>query len=56
MEKKFPEQVSVLPFKNKIKQCFSQDKEDYNKIHSKIRIVVEHTISKLKKHRLFAHI
>jgi len=55
MEKEFPEQISVLPFKNKINQYFLQDEKDYNKIHSKIRIV-EHTISKLKKHRLLAHI
>ncbi len=57
MEKDFPEQLSALPFKRKINQCLSQEEKDYNIIHSKIRIVVEHTIiSRLKKYRILADV
>ncbi len=58
MEKDFPEQLSALPFKRKINPCLSQEEEkDYNIIHSKIRIVVEHTIiSRLKKYRILADV
>ncbi|HEY6534652.1 MAG TPA: transposase family protein [Candidatus Nitrosocosmicus sp.] len=48
MEKDFPEQLSALPFKKKRNQCLYQEEKDYNTIHSKMRIVMEHTISKLK--------
>ncbi len=52
VETDFPEQLSALPCKKKINQCLSQEEKDYNVIHSKKRIVVEHTICRLKKYRI----
>ncbi len=52
----FPEQLSTLPCKKKINQCLSQEEKDYNTIHSKKRIIVEHTISRLKKYRILADV
>ncbi len=48
VEKDFPEQLSALPYKKKRNQCLSDDEKEYNKIHSKKRIIVEHTINRLK--------
>ncbi len=56
VEKDFPEQLSALPFKKKRNQCLSDDEKEYNKIHSKKRIVIEHTISRLKKYRIMSDI
>ncbi len=39
VETDFPEQLSALPFKKKINQCLSQEEKEYNKIHSKKRII-----------------
>ncbi len=50
--KDFPEQLSVLPYKKKKNQCLSQEEKEYNKLHSKKRIVIEHTICRLKKYRI----
>ncbi|HXS59979.1 MAG TPA: transposase family protein [Candidatus Sulfopaludibacter sp.] len=55
VEKDFPEQLSVIPYKKKRNQFLSDDEKEYNKIHSKKRIVIEHTISRLKKYRIFAY-
>ena len=53
VETDFPEQLSALPCKkNRNQQCLSQEEKDYNVIHSKKRIVVEHTICRLKKYRI----
>ncbi len=52
IEKDFPKQLSALPYKKKRNQQeLSQEEKDYNTIHSKKRIIVEHTISRLKKYR-----
>ena len=56
VEKDFPEQLSALPYKKKRNQCLSQEEIKINTIHSKTRIIVEHTISRLKKYRIFADI
>ena len=56
IEKDYPEQLSASPCKKKINQCLSQEEKEYNKIHSKKRIVVEHTISRLKKYRIMSDI
>ena len=56
VEKDFPEQLSALPFKRKRNQDMSQEEIDYNRIHSKKRIVIEHTISRLKKYRIMSDI
>ncbi len=43
VEKDFPEQLSSLPYKKKRNQDeLSQEEKEYNKIHSKKRIVIEH--------------
>lgn len=52
VEKEFPEQLSSLPIK-KEKGCeLIKEEKEYNKIHSSKRIVVEHTIARLKKYRI----
>ncbi len=56
VEKDFPEQLSVLPYKKKRNQDLSQEEIDYNIIHAKKRIVVEHTICRLKKYRIMSDI
>ena len=56
VETDFPEQLSALPYKKKINQFLSDDEEEYNKIHSKKRIIVEHTIGRLKKYRIMSDI
>ncbi len=48
VETDFPEQLSALPYKKKRNQFLSDDEKEYNTIHSKKRIIVEHTISRLK--------
>ena len=52
VEKDFPEQLSALPYKKKRNYELSQEEKEYNKFHSKKRIVVEHTICRLKKYRI----
>jgi hypothetical protein len=55
VEKDFPEQLSTLPHKkNRTQQELSEEEKEYNKIHSKKRIIVEHTISRLKKYRIMS--
>jgi hypothetical protein len=56
IEKDFPDQLSALPYKKKRNRFLSDDEKEYNKIHSKKRIVVEHTISRLKKYRIISDI
>ncbi len=55
VEKDFPDQSSALPYRKKRNQNLSQEKE-YNENHSRKRIVVEHTICKLKKYRIMSDI
>jgi DDE superfamily endonuclease len=55
IEKDFPEQLSALPCrKKKNQQDLSQEEIEYNRIHAKKRIVVEHTICRLKKYRIMS--
>jgi hypothetical protein len=56
IEKDFPEQLSALPCKRKRNQILSQEEIDYNKLHSKKRIVIEHTISRMKKYRILSDV
>ena len=56
IETDFPEQLSALPYKKKRNGFLSDDEKEYNKIHSKKRIIVEHTISRLKKYRIMSDI
>jgi|SRR6185437_1727218 len=56
VEKDYPEQLSALPYKKKRNQFLSDDEKEYNKNHSKKRIIIEHTISRLKKYRILADV
>lgn len=56
VETDFPEQLSALPYKKKRNQDLSQEEIDYNRIHAKKRIVVEHTICLLKKYSIMSEI
>ncbi len=56
VEKDFPEQLSALPNKRRETKKSYQEEKEYNKIHSKKRIIVEHTISRLKKYRIMSDI
>ena len=57
VEKDFPEQLSALPYKKKRnQQSYLQEEKEYNKFHSKKRIVIEHTICRLKKYRIIADV
>ena len=56
VETDFPEQLSALPSKRKRNQDLSQEEVEYNRIHAKKRIVVEHTICRLKKFRILADV
>ena len=48
VEKDFPKQLSALPYRKKRNQELSQEAMEYNKSHSRKRIVIEHTICRLK--------
>ena len=52
----FPKQLSALPYKKKRNQFLSDDEKEYNKIHSKMRIIEEHIKSRLKKYRIMSDI
>ena len=52
VEKDFPEQLSSIPYRKKRNLDLSQEEKEYNKSHSKKRIVIEHTICRLKKYRI----
>ncbi len=56
VEEDFPDQLSALPYKKKRNHELSQEEKEYNNIHSRKRIVVEHTICKLKKYRIMSDI
>jgi DDE superfamily endonuclease len=58
VEKDFPEQLlSALPYKKqRNQQELSAEEKYYNKMHSKKRIVIEHTICRLKKYRIMGDI
>jgi hypothetical protein len=56
IEKDFPEQKSSLPFRKKRDLEISKEERYYNKDHAKRRIVIEHTICRLKKFRILADV
>jgi hypothetical protein len=58
VEKDFPQQLSSIPHRKKRNQggrLYEEEKE-YNKIHSKKRIVIEHAICRLKKYRIMSDV
>jgi len=56
VETAFPEQLSVLPYRKKRNLDLSQGEKEYNKFYSKKRIVIEHTICRLKKYRILSDV
>ena len=56
VEKDFPEQLSAIPYKRKRNCERSVEEKEYNKRHSKKRIVIEHVICRLKKYRILADV
>jgi hypothetical protein len=56
IESDFPEQLSALPYKKKRNLELSEEEKEYNKNHSKNRIVIEHTICRLKKYRIMSDV
>ena len=56
VEKDFPEQMSSIPIRKKRNRDLSHEEKEYNKNHSKERIVIEHTICRVKKYRIMSDI
>jgi hypothetical protein len=57
VEKDYPEQISSLPIKKKKgNQDLTIEEKEYNRIHSKKRIVIEHAICRLKKYRIMSEV
>ena len=56
IEKDFPDQLSSLPYRKKRKMDLSEEEREYNKFYSKKRIVIEHTICRLKKYRILSDV
>jgi len=57
VEKDFPEQISSLPNRKKRSQKdLSHEEKEYNQNHSRKRIVIEHTICRMKKYRIMSDI
>ncbi len=55
IEKDFPEQLSFIPNRKKRNpQELPAEEKEYNKIHSKKRMVIDHTICRLKKYRIIS--
>jgi hypothetical protein len=56
IESDFPEQLSALPNRKKRNLELSQEEKEYNVIHAKKRIIIEHTICRLKKYRILSDV
>ena len=57
VEKDFPEQISSLPNRKKRSQKeLSHEEKECNQNHSRKRIVIEHTICRMKKYRIMGDI
>jgi hypothetical protein len=54
--KDFPDLRSSMPNRKKGKQDLSQEEKGYDQNHSRERTVIEHTICRMKKHRILADI
>ncbi|CAN5577485.1 hypothetical protein BH23THE1_BH23THE1_32330 [soil metagenome] len=52
VEKDFPEQKSLLPIKKEKDLELTEVQKEYNRNHSAKRIVIEHTICRIKKYRI----
>ena len=56
VENDFPERISFLPKRKKRNLDLSAEERYYNNDHSKRRIVIEHTICRLKKYRILSDV
>lgn len=56
VENDFPELLSSIPQRKKRNLNLSAEERCYNKYHSKRRIVIEHTICRLKKYRIMSDV
>ena len=52
VERDFPQQISILPYKKKKGKELTISQKEWNKLQSKIRIKVEHIIAQIKKFRI----
>jgi len=52
VQKDFPDQISILPYKKKRGKELTVSQKEWNKSQSTIRIKVEHVISRIKKFRI----
>ncbi len=56
IEKDFPEQLSSIPNRKKRNVELSKEEKEYNRLHSKKRIVIEHAICRIKKYRILENV
>jgi hypothetical protein len=56
IEKDFPDQLSSLPNRKKRSLGLSQEEINFNQEHAKKRIVIEHTICRIKKYRIMSDV
>jgi hypothetical protein len=56
VETDFPGQLSSIPNRKKRNRELSQEEKEYNMNHSKKRIVIEHTICRVKKYRIMSDV
>ncbi len=56
VEKDFPEQISSLPCRKRKNKQLSPEEKDSNKSYSIKRIVIEHTICRLKKYKVMSEV
>jgi len=56
IEKDFPQQLSSIPYRKERNLQSSVEQKEFNRGHAKKRIVIEHTICRLKKYRILADV
>jgi hypothetical protein len=56
VEKDFPQQISSIPNRKERNLQSSEEQKEFNRGQAKKRIVIEHTICRLKKYRIFADV
>ena len=56
IEKDFLYQKSSLPYRKKRNLELSAEEKEFNKNHSRKRILIEHTICRMKKYMIMSHV
>jgi len=56
VEKDFPRQTSSIPKRKKRSMGLLQEEINFNQEHAKKRIVIEHTICRIKKYRIMSDV